>query len=332
VVIDYAASDPVIDRSPAAAKTARLTIVIETVTPGEYEHRGHSDHDPGDTIAALVSQCEPELIEILLVVNGPVDGLTERFADRPNIRILPVDIDTYYGMKNAGGRVADTEYVAFTDSDCLPGPLWIKTIIEELDKGADVVCGRSRYQGPGLWAWTLTFFDLGVVGRRSNGSANQFHAHNMAYRREVFLSHQIDDRSERSGGCYLSAMRLRADRVRMVYAEKMFVAHGNDYKAGWGFSKRIRNGHDAANLRNFDQTGVLPYGWLTRIGPLGAPLVAGRRVWDDWFRLAQRHEDLEVPAWAIPYVGLVAIPMRLVEGVAYAVSTVRPTIIGKYWG
>jgi hypothetical protein len=35
---------------------------------------------------------------------------------------------------------------------------------------------------------------------------------------------------------------------------------------------------------------------------------------------------------AIPLVWLTAIPFRLLEGVGYAISSVKPSIIGKYWG
>jgi hypothetical protein len=315
--------------NPVTSAVARLSVVIG----GPGRRAGHPEHGhPEATIEALAAQTGSGPIEILLVANGAAE-VDEQWARRRNVRIVPVDEDaTYYEMKNAGGSATTTEFVAFTDVDCVPGPEWAAAALAALESGADVVTGRSRYAGPGRWANIMGFFDLGVIGRRSDGSATLLMLHNMAFRRQAFLTHQLDTRSRRSGGCYLVTERLRADNLSLAFVPEMAVTHENDYRDGMALSKRLRNGHDAAALFRLDDTGLLPYRWIAPLGPFGAPLVAGKRIWDDWVRLWRRHGELDISIAEIPLVALLSIPLRLIEGGAYALSSVRPSIIGKYWG
>jgi hypothetical protein len=319
--------------APATPTPTRLSVVIETVTCEEYLAHGHEVGGPTATIEALRRQECSGPIEILLVARATADSVDQRLAHLPNFRIVIVDADaTYYEMKNAGGCAATTDYVAFIDADCIPSPHWAETAVTALDAGADVVAGRTRYTGPGRWAQAMSFFDFGQVGRRPDGSATQFLLSNAAFRVDVFRSHQVDTRGHRSGGCYMTTQRLRADNHYLAYVPQMTVTHGNDYRVAMGLAKRLRNGHDAAALRRLDETRLLPYRWITRLGPLGAPLVAGKRIWDDWVRLWRRHAELDISVKELPVVALLSIPLRIVEGGAYALSTVRPSVIGKYWG
>jgi hypothetical protein len=326
-------SPPAQTENPVRAPVGCLSVVIETVTPEEYRAHGHDPHDPRATIEALAAQegCGP--IDVLLVTHGSAPEVTERLGRLPHVRIVSVAPDaSYYEMKNAGGCSATTEYVGFLDADCTPGPLWARAALDALDDGADVVVGRTRYVGPGRWAEAMTFFDFGQIGRTSDGSATQFLLSNAVFRRSVFVTHQIDTRGRRSGGCLLASVRLRADNCPMAYAPAMSVTHENDYRDTLHLAKRLRNGHDAAQLFRLDEDELMPHRWIIPLGPFGAPLVAGKRIWDDWLHLARRHADLGFSALAVPCIALLSIPLRVVEGCAYALSSVRPSIIGKYWG
>jgi hypothetical protein len=315
------------------ASAARLTVVIETNNRQEYTDLGQAPSDQVATaVDALDAQDEFGPVEILLVTKGDPSAEDRALATRPHIRIVSVDPDaSYYEVHNAGGCTATTEYVGFVDSDCIPDPRWVRMAVATLDGGADVVTGRTRYAAPGHWAHFMTFFDFTTVGRRPDGSATQFILSNSAFRRDVFVTHQLETRIRRSGGGYLAAARLRADNCFVAYNPEMLVAHGNDYRRGMSLSKRLRNGHDAAVLLRVDDTGVMPHRWITRLGPLAAPLVAGKRIWDDWGRLRRQRADLDISIPEVPVLALLSIPLRLIEGGAYAVSCVRPSIIGRYW-
>jgi hypothetical protein len=309
-------------------------MVIETNNRREYTDLGLA---PSDEVAravdALAAQEDCGPVEILLVTKGDPTVADRSLATRPHVSIISVDPGaSYHEVHNAGGCAATTEYIGFVDSDCVPDRRWVHTAVASLDGGADVVTGRTQYIGPGRWAHFMNFFDFGTTGRRPDGSATQFTLSNVAFRRDVFVTHPIETRVRRSGGSYLASARLRADNCFVAYNPEMRVAHGNDYQRGMSLSKRLRNGHDAAILLRVDDTGVMPHRWITHLGPLAAPLVAGKRVWDDWGRLRHQRADLGISIPEVPVLALLSIPLRLVEGGAYALSSVRPLIIGRYWG
>jgi hypothetical protein len=315
-----------------AERPVRLTVIIETMTHDEYRKAGTEYPRTRRVLDALEVKSSPARFDVLIMSDGAVPRSAQPFAGHPEVSVVPVDDPTYYTMKNAGARAATSEYVAFLDGDCLPGPGWADAAVAALDAGADVVAGKTRYAGPGALSRLMGYFDLGTVSTRADGSASAFHLNNVAFRRDVFLSNPLDTRFRRSGGCVLANFQLRAANRRIVYEPAMYVTHGNDWKKGFGLSKRLGSGHNTVNILRYDDTGAVPYAWLTRLGPLAAPLVAVRRIWDDLFLLARQHDDLGIPVVAIPVVWLIAIPFRLLEGVGYAISSVKPSIIGKYWG
>jgi Glycosyl transferase family 2 len=315
------------------APAARLTVVIETNNRREYTDLGLPPSDEVATaVDALAVQVDCGPVDILLVTKGDPTAEDRALATRPQVSIVSVAPGaSYHEAHNIGGCAATTEYIGFVDSDCVPHPRWVHTAVAALEGGADVVTGRSRYADPGRWARFMTFFDFTTTGLRPDGSATQFVLSNSAFRRDVFVTHQLETRIRRSGGSYLASARLRADNCFMAYDPEMLVAHGNDYRRGLGLSKRLRNGHDAAVLLRVDDTGVMPHRWIVHLGPLADPLVAGKRIWDDWGRLLHQRADLGLSVFEVPVLALLSIPFRVIEGGAYAVSSVRPSIIGRYW-
>jgi len=320
------------DTAAPSSAPARLTVVIETVTRAEYHKRDEDVPQRASVLGALGPAASDPPLEVLIMVDQGADTTPIPSVDRTSVRTVEVEDPSYYAMKNAGFRAATTPYVAFLDGDCMPAPGWASRATAALDAGADVVAGKSRYVGPGAWARIMGYFDLGTVSTRADGTATAFHLNNVAFRREVLDDNPFDTRFQRSGGCVLANFQLRAKGRRIVYEPAMFVAHGNDYKKGFSLSKRFGSGHNTVNIRCFDDTNVVPYPWLPWLGPFGAPLIAGRRLWNDLFLLARQHDDLGIRAASVPLVWLIAVPMRILEAIGYAISSVKPSIIGKYWG
>ncbi len=314
------------------AVVPRATVIIETSTNEEYEHRGAAVHDGTSVVRRVLEEAATVPLEILIMTNtDDVDAWMPMTRDN-RVRVIAVTDPGYYAMKTAGAQAATTEYVIFLDGDCVPRPGWAKAAVAALDAGADAVAGKTRYIDKSPWGRAMSYFDMGNVSEAADGRATSLVLNNVAFRRDQYLANPIDNRLRRSGGCFLLNCQLRVACQRIVYEPKMFVEHGNDYSENYCLAKRIRNGHDTATLYRVDELGVVPHQWLQRIGPLGAPLVVGRRLLDDAFLLARTHSDFNIPAVGAPVVWLLAIPLRLVEGVAYAISSVKPSIIGRRWG
>jgi Glycosyl transferase family 2 len=330
----------------AGRRRPRLTIVVETINSVEYEREDLGvPNTIEDLVAALDAQSCPEPVEVLLMVGlgaGESEGTIPtkdaiaahgpRIRTRHRIRVVGVENATYFIMKNRGAELATTEFVAFLDDDCIPGPNWVSGSLGALDAGADAVIGRTRYRGPGFWARVMDCLDWGDVRGRTDGSAACLLPNNSAYRRDAYLRYPWDLRHRRSGGCIVPYLQMVADGRHVAYEPTMAAAHGNNYRERGGIAHRLRNGHDTAVVLREDNDGIVPHRWLLRLGPAGGVVVALGRIWGDLRRLTEHRADFGISAAAVPVVWLIMAPMRLIEGAAYALSSVRPDIIGRRWG
>jgi glycosyltransferase involved in cell wall biosynthesis len=66
--------------------------------------------------------------EILMVDNNSTDNSAEILAKADGVRVFKETKQGSYAARNHALRVARGEYLAFTDSDCMPLPNWLKSI------------------------------------------------------------------------------------------------------------------------------------------------------------------------------------------------------------
>ena len=129
-----------------------VSVVIESYNE-EYNHLS----PPADVLGGLLRQDFPlEQAELVLLGSEPqIESwrpLRSAWQSFGQVRLISVaaECSHYWQLKNAGARVAEGEFVAFIDSDVLPGPHWLSAIVNGLKNGADVVVGPSLYRTPRL--------------------------------------------------------------------------------------------------------------------------------------------------------------------------------------
>jgi len=119
-----------------------------------------------------------------------------------------------YGMKKASGDV-----IAFIDADAIANPFWLKEIRESIEKGADVVAGKTIAMGMRSWE------ELDRVELNYHGFDLSYPSCNLAFRKKV-----LDD----IGGFddwFITAedidLNLRAVEAgyKIVYNPKAIVYH-----------------------------------------------------------------------------------------------------------
>jgi glycosyltransferase involved in cell wall biosynthesis len=96
---------------------------------------------------ALSAQVYPSsLIEVIIVDNSSTDGTEEvvnNFTARTSfpVRYLYKNDEGPAIARNLGARSSAGEILAFTDSDCIPRPDWIRNAVSGLGEGDGFVCG-----------------------------------------------------------------------------------------------------------------------------------------------------------------------------------------------
>ena len=89
-----------------------------------------------DLVEAVIGLDYP-LLELLLCCEKGIDLQEEvktQASGTKRIRIIMVDASGPSGLRNAGVRASRYELLAFTDSDCTPGPEWLKELLRAKEK------------------------------------------------------------------------------------------------------------------------------------------------------------------------------------------------------
>jgi glycosyltransferase involved in cell wall biosynthesis len=139
-----------------------------------------------ETIAALGRQTFPSF-EVIVVDNCSADSTFTVAAEA--MRASHLSGKVLRRMKpagpakarNAGLLQARGDFIAFTDSDCLPSPGWLEAGLAAMDAGADIVQGETR-EPPGA---KVPFFSHFIVTDHLDGS---FSTSNVFYRREHIVA------------------------------------------------------------------------------------------------------------------------------------------------
>jgi len=88
--------------------------------------------------------------EVLLIDGHSTDHTIEKAQEFP-VKIVYENYGTVGGARQTGIESANGEYIAFTDSDCIPEKNWLEMLIEEFKPGIVGVGGGIKNIGEGIW-------------------------------------------------------------------------------------------------------------------------------------------------------------------------------------
>src|SRR3989454_7168646 len=188
---------------------------------------------------AEFERIEPPPMEIILVDNGSTDeslSLIQRFAHdhhSKRVRILEEQRRGAAAARNAGARAACGDVVAFTDSDCVPDPTWLRHLLAALaDSKVCAVAGRVFSASPGSTVelfsslYTLQSSEKPTRYRRWTPREGGFPTANLGVRRESLQAlGGFDEEVEIYGEDYDLCARLYKGGAEIEYAPDAKVFH-----------------------------------------------------------------------------------------------------------
>lgn len=134
---------------------------------------------------ALLVQDHPSF-EVLVLDNDSSDGTAEAVRERARGATVPVRVEAMAGtlgqIRNRAAREFSLgELVAFTDSDCIPAPGWLRAAADKLEANPrlGVVQGRTIPQDPVVEGWPATI--------RVEHFSGRFEGCNVVYRRRALV-------------------------------------------------------------------------------------------------------------------------------------------------
>ena len=202
-------------------------------------------------ITALTAQDYPEdRFEILVIDNNSTDGSAEKASRHGRVRLLHEPTQGDYAARNRGIAEARGEIIAFTDSDTVVRPDWIRAIVSGMqDPRTELLVGRLEFSGTSRTLGLLEAYEAekGEFVFSSGVHGIYFgYTCNMAVRRSLFsrlgsfppvfrnadvilVRRTVDECSPRALA-FCDAMRARRLEVGSVsqYLQKQ-MTYGNDF-------------------------------------------------------------------------------------------------------
>jgi GT2 family glycosyltransferase len=157
----------------ASVEGRRATIVVPTCNRREFLP---------DLIAALKAQTHP-VFSVVIIDDGSTDDsvavATEAIAGDPRFTLVSTPNRGPASARNVACHDATSEWLAFTDDDCVPQPHWLAALVDAAEReAADVVQGRT-ISDPSVKRAEMPWF---VRGKDVNAWSTRFQTCNLLIR------------------------------------------------------------------------------------------------------------------------------------------------------
>src|SRR3954454_4112544 len=222
---------------------------------------------------AILAQDQASGFEVVVADNGSTDGTPEAVMQRAAGAAVPVRVVRAEGLvgaaRNAAVREARGEIVAFTDSDCRPGPGWLRTgLVAFSDPRLGVATGPTvPAEPPPYEPWHAT-----IEIRRQTW---RFETCNAFFRRDALLAVGGFDESLTMWEDAAAGWALLDAGWTTRFLPDAVVRHDVTYPGwGWHVRRAARYGQCAAVVRGRPNARgeILRHGLF--LGPRDARLLA----------------------------------------------------------
>ena len=180
-------------------------------------------------LSALAAQTFEGPVEVIVVDNGSADPPVAAVAPHAAARLLEEHGPSSYAARNRGAEAARGEILAFTDSDCLPDPDWLRNGVSRV-----LASPRDCFVGGRIDTFPAVTGQPSAVEVYEMAHAFPQHLYvesgfaataNLLVARHVFSRVGGFDVELTSGGDMEWGQRARAAGVVPVYAPDVRVAH-----------------------------------------------------------------------------------------------------------
>jgi len=109
----------------------------------------------GDCLKAVF--CQTLKPKEVIIVDGHSKDKTVEIAKKYPVNICFEEYQTVGGARQVGVEKANSSYIAFTDSDCIPNKNWLENLKKEFKDDIIGVGGGIQNIGKGLWEISIAY-------------------------------------------------------------------------------------------------------------------------------------------------------------------------------
>ena len=135
---------------------------------------------PVKNMAGKIEQCLKAVFaqsllpyEVIVVDGRSTDGTAERAQKFP-VKVVYQDYGAAGAARQIGLESASSEYVAFTDADCIPDKNWLRNLVSEFKDDIVGIGGATKNVGKGLWTKSINLAQSTFIGGGSSVQTRLF--------------------------------------------------------------------------------------------------------------------------------------------------------------
>ena len=174
---------------------------------------------------------EKSFFEVIVVDNRSLIKPVYK-SDKINIKIIDCQIPGSYSARNKGILNSSRDFVAFTDSDCVPDKNWLKRIFFYINdnKEVDMISGDIQYtfkkSKPNIFELYDVFFGFGQKDLFKKGSSVTA---NLIVKKDMFKKIGMFEVDKFSGSDTTWVKKASRNKINFIYASDIIINHPARY-------------------------------------------------------------------------------------------------------
>lgn len=168
-----------------------------------------------------------EEFEILIVNNDPKSKVPEGYCFPANSKLIHQSIPGSYAARNLAIATAKSEYLAFTDSDCIPKEDWLENALELISSGVDLVGGKITLFKPSKGTDLAYIYEhhFSFNQKKNVQEKGQSVTANLIGKRAIFQDIGLFREDLLSGGDFEWTRRATSKGYKIGFGENVIVSH-----------------------------------------------------------------------------------------------------------
>jgi len=231
----------------------------------------------------------------------------------------------YYDLKNAGAGLARGEIVVFLDSDVIPEDEWLSSIIRPLyeDEKIKLVGGNTYIDCRGMYskAFALSwFYKLRVNKNHALVRSNLFHANNVAFRKEMIMTHPFPEMPEgvTRKSCVMLSKQLEREGITIWINTAAQVSHPAPNGIHHFFIRALAEGRDSVLFENLNTPASLNKSYFEKFICRLSNIVTDRK-------------KVDLPLWQVPIAIGIMLTYYTVALAGAVITSVKPGYAKSSW-
>jgi len=196
----------------------------------------------------------------------------------PSMRVLYIDAESSYELKNRAVEAATGDWVVIVDADCIPRHSFIQGLRAAMTRHPEVaaISAKTLYPGRSRMERVLGLLSRSYLDPGNRGPIRFISGSAACFRREAFRRHPLPV----GLGAFASRIQSEAflrNGATLWYDPELVVVH--DFE-GWPMERDIRRNYGYSTIITRLRDDRLPYARLIHVGIPAIPLIVAGKIFD----------------------------------------------------